>query len=391
MIITNVFVHLVAINFRNAIFTEIETDAGITGISETVMKRFSRTIAEHIRELSRYLIGKDPTRIEDHYEKLYRDSFWVGGPMHSTAISAVEIALWDILGKELGAPVYRLLGGPTREQVAVYCHCASGGTPAEAAANARQCWERGFRTLKTTLPVFYGARSSGAGYSGAPGRIDPRHKETEYLSPQIFADIRGQIAAMRDAVGGEVDISIDCHGRLSPANAARLAETLADLDILFLEEPIPPENVEALAWVAQRSPIPIAAGERIATIYGARELLEKQAIAIFQPDIVNCGGLSQAKKMAALAEAHYIPIAPHNPNGPVATITGVHLAASIPNFLMLESVGSPADRTVFAELTDPPPLIENGMLALPAGPGLGIELKKEAFLRYPYQPFEGTR
>ncbi len=283
------------------------------------------------------------------------------------------------------------MGGPTREQVPVYCHCASGGTPAEAAANARQCQERGFRTLKTTLPIFYGAGASNSGYSGSHGKIDSRYKETEYLSPRIFSAVRAQIVAMRDAVGGTVDICIDCHGRLSPANAARLAETLTDLDLLFLEEPVPPENVDALTWVTQRSPIPIAAGERIVTIYGARQLLEKQAIAIFQPDIVNCGGLSQAKKMAALAEAHYVPIAPHNPNGPVATVTGVHLAASIPNFLILELVGSVADMSVFAELTDPPPLIENGMLPLPTGPGLGIELKKEAFPRYPYQPFEGTR
>jgi galactonate dehydratase len=120
MKITDLKVHLVAVGFRNAIFTEIETDAGITGISETVMKRRTRTIAEYIQELGRYLIGQDPTRIEDHYEKLYRDSFWVGGPMHSTAISAVEIALWDILGKDLGAPIYRLFGGPTRDKVKVY-------------------------------------------------------------------------------------------------------------------------------------------------------------------------------------------------------------------------------------------------------------------------------
>jgi galactonate dehydratase len=391
MKITEIRVHLVAIGFRNAIFTEIETDAGITGISETVMKRRSQTIAECIGELKRFLIGKDPTCIEDLYEKLYRDSFWVGGPMHSTAISAVEIALWDILGKELNVPVYRLLGGPTRKAIQVYCHCAAGATPEEAANHARACLTDGFRAAKTTLPIWYGAGPSKSGYSGTGGQIDPRYKETEYLSPQVFADIYARFAAMRDAVGSEMDLSVDCHGRLSPANAVRLAETLADLQLLFIEEPIPPENVDAMAWVAQRSPVPIAAGERIVTIYGAREVVEKQAVAILQPDVVNCGGLNQAKKIAAMAEAHYISIAPHNPNGPVATITSAHLAASIPNFFLLETVGLKADLDLFAEVTDPPPVIENGLLCLPDGPGLGIDLKKDAFSRFPYQPFEATR
>jgi galactonate dehydratase len=381
----------VAIGFRNAIFTEIETNVGITGVSETVMKRRSRTIAEYILELKRYLIGVNPTRIEDHYEKLYRDSFWVGGSMHSTAISAVEIALWDILGKELGVPVYRLFGGPTRDEIPVYCHCPCGNKPEEAARNVRACLENGYQSVKTTLPVFYGAGDTRYGYSGTRGQVAPRYKETEYLAPQVFTEIRAYFSAMRDAIGSEVDISVDCHGRLSTANAVRLAEQLNDLELLFIEEPIPPENVDSLAWVNQRSPVPIAAGERISTIYGAREIAEKQAVSIFQPDVVNCGGLSQARKMAAIAEAHYIPIAPHNPNGPVATITGAHFAASIPNFNILETVGSPADLELFAEMTSPSPIIENGLLHLPKGPGLGIELKHEAFSRYPYQPFEGTR
>jgi len=379
------------VGFRNAIFTEIETDAGITGIAETVMKRRSQTIAEYIGELRRFLVGKDPTSIEDLYEKLYRDSFWVGGPMHSTAISAVEIALWDIVGKELKVPVYRLLGGPTRKEIPVYCHCPGGATHQEAANAARACLANGYRVAKTTLPIFYGAAPSNSGYSGTGGQIGPRYKETEYLSPEVFAEVGARISAMRDAVGGDLDLAVDCHGRLSPANAVRLAESLVDFRLLFIEEPIPPENVDALAWVSHRSPIPIASGERIVTIYGAREILEKQAVAIFQPDVVNCGGLSQAKKIAALAEAHYISIAPHNPNGPVATITSAHLAASIPNFFVLETVGSKADLDLFAELTDPPPIIEKGSLKLPEGPGLGISLKKDAFARFPYQPFEATR
>jgi galactonate dehydratase len=388
--ITGVRVHIVAVGFRNCIFTEIETDAGLTGISETVMKRRSRTIAEGIMEHSRFLLGKDPTRIEDLYEKMYRDSFWVGGPMMVTAISAIEIALWDILGKELNTPVYRLLGGPTREQVKVYCHCQAG-SPEAGAANIRACRANGFQAVKVGLPLFYGVAKNDTGYFGTRGSVDPRLKETEYLSPAIFKDIRACFEAMRDAVGSEIDIAVDCHGRLSPANALRLAEAVHDMDLLFMEEPVPPENVDALAWVNRRSPVPVATGERIVTIYGAREIVEKDAVSVFQPDIVNCGGLSQLKKMAAMAEAHYISIAPHNPNGPVATITSAQIAAAIPNFLILESVGSQADLDLFAQVTDPPPVIENGFLKLPAGPGLGINLRKENFGRFPYQPFDATR
>jgi galactonate dehydratase len=199
MKITALRVYVVSLGFRNGIFTEIETDAGIVGTSETVMKRRSRTIAQYIEELGDTLIGKDPRRIEDLYEKMYRDSFWVGGPMHATAISAIEIALWDIVGKELNVPIYRLFGGPTRDRVLVYAHCASGGSPEQFAQNVRQRQAQGYRAIKTTLPVFYGSSASApvaggsgsaaGGYSGTLGHIDRSHKETEYLSPQVFTDI----------------------------------------------------------------------------------------------------------------------------------------------------------------------------------------------------------
>jgi galactonate dehydratase len=391
MKITGINVSLVAVNFRNAIFTEIETDEGITGISETVLKRFSKTIAENIKEHGRFLIGKDPARIEDLYEKLYRDSFWVGGPMMLTAISAIEIALWDILGKQLGTPVYRLLGGPTRDEVLVYCHVRPGASPAEAGVNARAMAGMGYKAIKVGLPIFSGTELSPDDFSGAGSFIDKRYKETEFLSPHIFTQLRDYFVAMRSAVGDEVELSVDVHGRLSPANSLRFAEAVKDVGLLFMEEPAQCENVDALAWVAARSPVPVAAGERIVTIYGARELVEKNAVAIFQPDIVNCGGLSQGKKMAAMAESHYISVAPHNPNGPLATVTGLHFAASIPNFFILELHGSQVDLDVFADLIDPPIQLENGRIKLPTGPGLGVRLRKENFAKYPYVAFSGTR
>lgn len=401
MKITSVRVYVVALGMRNGIFTEIETDAGITGISETVMKRRSRTIATYIDELSRYLIGKDPTRIEDHVEKMYRDSFWVGGPMHLTAISAVEIALWDIVGKELGVPVYRLFGGPTRDRIPMYAHCAGGGSPEQFARNVRARQQEGYTAIKTTLPLFYGNATqvpiaggqtlTSGGYSGTLGTIDRSHKETEYLPASVFNEIAAYFAAAREAVGADVGLAIDCHGRLSPASAVRLAEALAPYDLMFIEEPIPPENFDALAWVNARSPVPVAAGERVVTVYEAVTLLAKQAVAILQPDVVNCGGLSQARKMAAVAEGYYVGIAPHNPNGPIATAASVHLCASIPNFFLLESIGSREDRALFAEVVDYPLEMVDGALPLPQRPGLGMNLNHAAIERFPYQAFEGYR
>lgn len=401
MKITALRVYIVSLGFRNGIFTEIETDVGIVGTSETVMKRRSRTIAQYIEELGQTLFGKDPRHVEDHYEKLYRDSFWVGGPMHTTAISAIEIALWDIVGKELNVPLYRLFGGPTRDKIMVYAHCASGSSPRQFAKNVRERQYQGYKAVKTTLPLFYGtsekAPVTGAsspdagGYSGTLGRIDRSHKETEYLSPHLLAEIATYFAAARDAVGPEMGLAVDCHGRLSPSNAVRLAETLAPYDPLFIEEPVPPESFEALAWVQARSPIPVAAGERTATIYDAARMMEQRAVSIYQPDVVNCGGLSQARKMAAIAEAYYVTIAPHNPNGAMCTAASVHLAAAIPNFYMLETIGSAEDAGRFAEIVDTPLDFHDGYLNLPQAPGLGMSLNHAAIEKFPFQSFEGYR
>ncbi len=401
MKIKSIRVYVLSLGFRNGIFTEIETDVGIVGTSETVMKRRSRTIAQYIEEMGRILIGKDPRRIEDLYEKLYRDSFWVGGTMHTTAISAIEIALWDIVGKELNVPLYRLFGGPTRDKVLVYAHCASGGSPEIFAKNVRERQQQGYKAIKTTLPIFYGASqqvsvegtstSDAGGYSGTFGNIDRSHKETEYLSPHILTEIATYFEVARDAVGDEMGLSVDCHGRFSPANAVRLAEALTPYNLLFVEEPIPPENIDALAWVQARSPIPIASGERTATIFDATHLMEHRAVSIYQPDVVNCGGLSQARKMAAIAEAHYVSIAPHNPNGAMCTAASLHVCASIPNFYMLETIGSSDDAKRFAQVVTHPLEFEDGYLLLPQTPGLGMSLNHTAIEKYPAQVFDGYR
>ncbi|MGA2984779.1 MAG: mandelate racemase/muconate lactonizing enzyme family protein [Terriglobia bacterium] len=349
MKVTDIKTHVVKLNHCNTVIVQVETDKGITGVSEALMKRKSLSIEQSILELKCYLVGKDPTEIETHWERMYRDSFWVGGPMHCTSISAVDCALWDILGKSVGLPVYKLLGGPTRREVPVYCHCPAGATPEVFAQNVSACKARGYRAIKT-----------------------------EFL------------LAAREAGGADFGISVDCHGRLNPKQAIRLCRELEDLNLLFLEEPVPPEGIEELCMVQRETAIPIAAGERWATIYGVRPFLEKHAVDLLQCDVVNCGGITGMKKIAALAESHYIGMAPHNPNGPIATMINLHYAAMVPNYFILETVGSEADDKIAGEFLKEPARMENGQISVPCGSGFGFELNEQALAR-PRITEEGTR
>ena len=396
MRVIDIKTQIVNLEFRNAVMVKVETDEGVSGMSETVMKRKTKSIEQSILELKRYLVGKDPTEIEDHWEKMYRDSFWVGGPMHCTAISAIDCALWDILAKRCGLPVHKLLGGPTRTRVPVYCHCPAGDSPDAFAGNATLCQRRGYRALKTTLPLFYGTQNSQNkaawfGYSGTRGVIDRDYRETEYLDASVWERIGEFFAAARAAVGDEMGLAVDCHGRLNLKNAIRLCRALEDVGMMFVEEPVPPENADVLAEVRRGTSIPIAAGERWATIYGVREFVEKQAVDVLQCDLVNCGGITGLKKIAALAEAHYIGMAPHNPNGPLATALNLQFAATIPNYVILETIGSESQQKLAQALVRRPLELEEGCLPVPTGPGYGIEMNEEAFCQFPFFPHEGWR
>lgn len=392
MKITDIRTKVVHLDFRNCVLVWIDTDAGITGVSETVMKRKTLTVERSILQLRNYLIGKDPTEIEDHWEKMYRDSFWVGGPMHATAISAVDCAMWDILGKSLGVAVHKLLGGPTRKKVPVYCHCPAGATPEAFAANAKACVSRGYRAMKTTLPLFYGAgNSTEANYSGTNGQISRTLREGEYLNPGVFRRIREFFVAAREAVGPDIGLAVDCHGRLNLKGAIRLCEMLSDVDMMFIEEPVPPENIEVLEKVTRATSVPIAAGERWATLHGTRQALERHAVDILQSDLVNCGGITGLKKIAAIAEAHYIGMAPHNPNGPVATMMNLQFAASIPNYYMLETIGSDADWRLWQDLMHNDLKVQEGTLQVPCAPGFGVHLREGGPEKHPYVPHEGWR
>lgn len=397
MKVTDVKTQIVNLDFRNLVMVKIDTDKGVSGMSETVMKRKTRTIAQSIQELKSYLVGKDPTEIENHWEKMYRDSFWVGGPMHGTAISAIDCALWDILAKSCELPVHRLLGGPTRTRVAVYCHCPAGCCPEQFAENVKRCKERGYRAVKTTLPLFYGApksqegRRSENGYSGIEGVIDRDYRETEYLDTSIWGRIGEFFVAAREAVGMEIGLAVDCHGRLNLKNAIRLCRALEGVGMMFVEEPVPPENADVLVEVRRATSIPIAAGERWATIYGVREYVEKQAVDILQCDLVNSGGITGLKKIAALAEAHYIGMAPHNPNGPLSTAMNLQFAATIPNYMILETIGSELEHKLVRAVVKKPLELEEGSLPVPTGPGYGIEMNEDSFSQFPFSGDEGWR
>ena len=347
---------------RNWVFVHVDTDDGLRGLGEATLEGKAETVVGAISDFSRLLVGEDASRIQHLWQTLYRGSFWRGGPALMSAISGIEQALWDLAGKRAGLPVHELLGGACREVVRLYANGPRGETPEEYAASARAIVAQGFDALKVaplepTLPV--------------DGTATIR-RATEV------------VAAIRDAVGRDVAVAVDVHGRLSPAMSIRLARELEPLDVWFLEEPVLPENPRALADVARATSIPIATGERLFTRWGFREVVELRAAALLQPDVSHCGGLLEARTIAALGELVYAGFAPHNPLSPVNTVASAHVALASPNFVACEwVVDGPA---WVGELLTEPLTIAGGVLSLPRRPGLGIELDLERCREHPYRP-----
>jgi galactonate dehydratase len=336
-------------------FLKVHTDEGLVGLGEPIVEGRARTVATAVQELGEYLIGQDPRQIERHWQAMYRVTFYRGGPVLVSAISGIEQALWDITGKWLGVPVYQLLGGAVRERVRVYAH-TGGDTPEEVTVQARARVAEGYTALKTGL--------------SAPVRIlDTR----EYISREV-----ARITALREAIPPSVDLAVDFHGRVGPAMAIRLAKELEPLGLLFIEEPVLPENVDALVTVARSTTTPIATGERLFTRWGFREVLEKQAAAVLQPDLCHAGGISEVRKIAAMAEVYFAAVAPHNPLGPISLAAGLQVDACMPNFLCQEQV------SLGEGYLKQPFVVRNGFIDLPTAPGLGIELDDAAVdaLRY---------
>jgi galactonate dehydratase len=327
------------------LFLKVHTDAGIVGLGEPVVEGRAMTVATAVKEIEPYLIGKDPRQVVHHWQAIYRHAFYRGGPILTSALSGIDIALWDIKGKALGVPVYELLGGPTRHRVRVYAHTRSPQQIKELLAH-------GFTAFKTQP-----ARRRPSRYVETPAEV---HYAVE------------RFAAVRKLVGDDVDLAIDFHGAISPATAKLLIKGLEPYQPMFVEEPCQAQNHDIMAEIARGTFLPIATGERVYTKWGFREVLEKRAATILQPDLCHAGGITEVRLIAGMAEAYYASIAPHNPLGPISLAAGVQLAASIPNFLCQEQV------SLGEGYLKHPYVVREGYLDLPTGPGLCIELDENA-------------
>ena len=369
MKITRVETHAAPLIGRDSLIVRVHTDEGLVGLGEAYPVGPNEAVAATIRDFQDWIAGRDPRDVNGIWYYLYAHSRFPGGSVVNAAISGIEHALWDIAGKAAGVPVYRLLGGKCRNRIRVYQSCG-GATPEAIAAHARQLvGQYGYTALKM---------------SPHP----PNSNELPWAA--VVAGAADRLAAVREAVGPDVDIGLDPHARIfEPMRAFEMAAAVQPYRPFFFEEPLRPENIDALAWLAQKSDVPIATGEMLYTTFGFRELLAKQAATIIQPDICICGGMSEMKKIAALAEAHYVTVAPHNPLGPLATAINVHFAATTHNFLILEyhSDDESPRRDVLVE----PMQLRDGYLELPQGPGWGVELNEAALsteFRSWHRPFD---
>ncbi len=327
------------------LFLKVHTDAGITGLGEPITEGRALTCAEAVKEIEPYLVGKDPRQVVHHWQAIYRHAFYRGGPILTSALSGIDQALWDIKGKALGVPVYELLGGPTRNRIRVYAHA---GSP-EA---IKQKLKEGFTAFKT-----------------APAKKRPsRYIET----PAAVRYAAEKFAELRSVVGDDNDLACDFHGAISPATAKLLIKALEPYQPMFIEEPCQAQNHDVMAEIARGTHLPIATGERVFTKWGFREVLEKRAATVLQPDLCHAGGITEVRLIAGMAEAYYATIAPHNPLGPISLAAGLQIAASIPNFLCQEQV------SLGEGYLKKPFTVREGYVDLPTGPGLGIELDENA-------------
>lgn len=360
MKITNVTPMVLGTEWRNLTFVKVETDEGLVGVGEARVLNRTDAVLGYLQEaVPRYVLGSDPFNIEQMVQRMYLEDFGRSGELVMTGIALIEVACWDIVGKALGQPVYRLLGGAVRDKIKAYANgwYTVERSPDEFHAAAKRVLEKGYRALK----------------------FDPFGAGFYELERTEKNRVVALVEAVRDAVGPEVDILIEMHGRFNPATAVEMARELAPFKPSWFEEPVPPENLAALAKASEAMAplgIPVATGERLNTHFEYRELFERQAADVIQPDITHFGGLLNTKKLAAWAAAYYILVAPHNVGGPVSTAAALHLAACTTNFKIQEHFNDFAEAYV-KEAAPGLPEVEDGYFALPSGPGLGVTLDEE--------------
>ena len=357
----------------NWVFVKVLTDEGITGVGEATLEYREPTVVQAIKELERYLVGKDPHNIEEFWHRVYRDAYWRGGVVLMSALDGVEMALWDIKGKALGVPVYQLLGGKVRDSVKCYANAWFAGAkkPEEFAKMAKVAVKNGFSGLKW----------------------DPFGKEYMHIAPKELHEALDCIAAVKDAVGDQVHLIIEGHGRFNIPTAVRIGNALKEFDILWFEEPIPPDDKKGLAWVRSKIDTPVSGGERLYSRWEYADFLRMECADFWQPDVSHAGGISEVRKIASMAEAHHIAVCPHNPSGPVANAATLQLAACMPNFYLLETMAT--DIPYRKDITTEEVRFENSEMFIPDKPGLGLDINEEEIAKYPYEcrnlrHYEGT-
>jgi galactonate dehydratase len=375
MKITDIQVQICHARMRNWIFVKILTDQpGLHGWGEATLEWHTRAVAGAIEDLKPLLINQDPTRIENLWQMMYRQHFWHGnGIVRGTAISGIDLALWDIVGKILGVPCHKLWGGPVRDYIRLYSHLGGGKMedfyctkPADAkryAELARKSVDEGFTAFKTMAV--------------------PETMSLEGMQPIRYAE--ACVAAMREAVGDSIDIMVDCHARPSPRMGMLFAKALEPYNLYWFEEPCWPETMEDIAIIQRAVKTPIATGERLVSIHPFRDLLERRAASVIQPDITHCGGLSEARRICAMASAYRVSVAPHNPQGPVSTAASLEFGFSTPSYIICEAVhlDVPWRQDVVKEGFT---VEKKGRIVRPGTkPGLGIEINEAEVKKHPFQ------
>jgi galactonate dehydratase len=363
MRISEISVQVMGSAWRNLTFLKLTTDEGLTGVSEVRLSNRTNALLGYLEDCKkRAMLGADPFKIELLVQKMFRDDYGRVGEVVASAISLVEVACWDIVGKAAGLPVYQLLGGAVRDRLKAYANAwyQVPRTPDDFARAAKAAVAKGYLALK--FDPF------GAGY------YEMERKDRLHCVALV--------EAVRAAVGPDVELLIEMHGRFSPATAIRIARELEPFDPSWVEEPVPADNLKAFAKAARRIRIPVATGERYHHKAEFRELFERQCADVIQPDITECCGLLEVKKIAAMADVHYVTVAPHNVGGPVSTATALHLAACTTNFKIQEH---------FNDFTEPHtrdcatgcPKVVDGYFSLPQGPGLGVTLNEDVVTAHP--------
>lgn len=366
MIITDVRPYPLWGGNRNFFFVKVETDTGHYGIGEGGLTWRELACAEAVNHLKPLLVGQEASRIEHLWQVMFRGGFFPADRVVASAIAAIDIALWDLRGKQLGVPVYELLGGRVRDRVVCYPH-AVGATPEAIAEHSRSLVEAGFRFIRFGVPC-----------------------EGDVLEPSraARAAVR-QFAAIREAVGDEIEICIDVHTRLDPPETIRLCRELEPYRPYFVEDPLRSEHVHGFHQLARHVAVPLAAGEQFATKWEFRELIEQELIQYCRVDLCICGGITESRKLAGWCETHYIQLAPHNPLGPVSTAACLHLDLATSNFGVQELPRVPG--SVLPEVFPVQAPFERGCLLPPTRPGLGVEFDEEAARAHPYRPAQGPQ